>query len=222
MERFSEDCQNALKEAGVVDVEQIMGFTPQELKELFAFKPSDQVVLKGMLPRRRAREEDDENQGNGEGESVMLVVDVCIRELLPSCWTTLDPLSLRSAVYGAAKTPINIHVTQELDFIISLVPLAECFASGGPGKGIIWTRLMMLILKTHFPQATQDITRIWNAVAAKKRKGTEEEMLRIYASVKAELQKIVPPSPPPFPFRKPPPPPFRKPPGRPGFSGSQK
>ena len=38
MERFSEDCQNALKEAGVVDVEQIMGFTPQELKELFAFK----------------------------------------------------------------------------------------------------------------------------------------------------------------------------------------
>lgn len=204
MERFSEDCQNALKEAGVVDVEQIMGFTPQELKELFAFKPSDQVVLKGMLPRRRAREEDDENQGNGEGESVMLVVDVCIRELLPRCWTTLDPLSLRSAVYGAAKTPINIHVTQELDFIISLVPPCR----------MLRLCLMMLILKTHFSQATQDITRIWNAVAAKKRKGTEEEMLRIYASVKAELQKIVPPSPPPFPFRKPP--------GRPGFFGSQK
>lgn len=182
---FSEETQQKIKNLQLT-LQEFLVFSVQEL-QAFELSIKDIAVLRSFNkpPSKRprspspkydsdsstegeTRENDTQNSKNGQATLLLsgITTDTMgIAALLPSKWTTLGELGLRSQISVASARIENAHIRQEIEFLT----LLACASNSSDDKVrlLVWGRLTQVILKSHFPNSGTAMPEIWNASLAK-------------------------------------------------------
>lgn len=143
MNGLSEAVKQRLLEEGVEKAEDIAGLSVVDLRELFQMNTKDIIHMRKLgegktKPKKRPRdshgsednESNDEESSDGEAKNHqsellegMIEDPLGVRNFLPSRWAEHDDVSWRTIIPCTALGRCeNLHVKQEADFLIKLIP----------------------------------------------------------------------------------------------------